>query len=66
MVLDVATGEETLRLVNIYHQVPREGGGHALPHILSSHLDPLVPTLFMGDLNTHSPAWSLKHSDPSP
>ena len=66
MVLDVVTGDETLRLVNIYHQVPREGGGHALPHILSSSLDPLVPTLFMGDLNTHSPAWSLDHSDPSP
>ena len=66
MVLSVITGKETLTLVNVYHHVPREGGGHALPHILSFSLDPLMPTLFMGDLNTHSPAWSLEHSDPSP
>ena len=66
MVLDVITGNETLRLVNLYHQVPRDGGGHALPHLLAYEPDPLVPTLFLGDFNTHSPAWSLPHSDPLP
>jgi hypothetical protein len=65
-VLNVITSNETLRLVNIYHQVPHKGGGHALPHLLSSKLDHLVPTLCMGDFNTHSLAWSLDHSTPSP
>ena len=66
MVLDVITGDETLRLINVYHRVPREGGGHGLPHLLAYEPDPLIPTLLLGDFNTHSPAWSLPHSDPSP
>ena len=67
MVLDIVTGRETLRLVNVYHQVPRdEPGHHSLSHILSSELDQGIPTLFMGDLNTHSIYWSLPHSRTSP
>ena len=66
MVLDIFTGDETLRLINVYHSVPREGGGHALPHLLNYEPDPFTPTLLVGDFNTHSPAWSLPHSDPSP
>jgi hypothetical protein len=66
MILDIITGSKTLHLVNIYHQVPREGGGHALPHVLSSSLPHHIPTQFMGDLNTHSEFWSLGHSTKSP
>jgi hypothetical protein len=67
MVVDIVTGNETLHLVNVYHQISREESGcHSLPHILSSELDQSLPTLFMGDLNTHSIYWSLPHSRPSP
>ena len=67
MMLDIIVGNETLRLVNVYHQIPRdEPGHHAIPHILTSELDQSIPTLFMGDLNTHSIYWSLPHSRQSP
>ena len=67
MILDIIIGNETLRLINAYHQIPRdEPGHHAIPHILTSELDQSIPTLFMGDLNTHSIYWSLPHSRQSP
>lgn len=52
-----------LRLVNIYHDRPISG--HALTHIFSHSLDNNIPTLFLGDFNTHSPRWSLPHSTTS-
>ena len=52
-----------LRIVNVYHDKPTSG--HALSHIFSHELDANIPTLFLGDFNTHSPRWSLPHSTPS-
>ena len=52
-----------LRIVNVYHDKP--ASGHALSHLFSHELDANIPTLFLGDFNTHSPRWSLPHSTPS-
>ena len=52
-----------LRIVNVYHDKP--ASGHSLTHIFSRPLDDDIPTLVMGDFNTHSPRWSLPHSTPS-
>ena len=52
-----------LRLVNVYHDRPP--AGHSLTHIFTHALDENIPTLFLGDFNTHSPRWSLPHSTPS-
>ena len=65
MVFDISFESEILRLVNIYHCVPRDGG-HNLLHLLSSMLDPLIPTLLMGNFNTHSHIWSLPSAMISP
>jgi hypothetical protein len=59
MILDIFFEEDSLRLLNVYHHVPSEGGGHNLSHILSLELDPVVPTLVAGDFNTHGAGWSL-------
>ena len=64
MVLDLLSPTERatvlLRIVNVYHDKP--ASGHALTHLFSHTLDDLVPTIFLGDFNTHSPRWSLPHS----
>ena len=65
MVFDISFESEILCLVNIYHRVPR-GGGHNLLHLFCSSLDPLIPTLLMGDFNTHSHIWSLLSATISP
>src|SRR5712691_4265350 len=39
---------------------------HNLLHLFSNSLDPLIPTLVVGDFNTHSHIWSLPHSTISP
>jgi len=62
MVLDFSFEEETLRIVNVYHCVPDELSHHNLLHLLSSELDPLLPTLLLGDFNTHSHIWSFPYS----
>jgi Endonuclease-reverse transcriptase len=46
----------SFRLINIYHQVPEKG--HSLHGLLASSLDSTIPTLVVGDFNTHSPLWS--------
>jgi hypothetical protein len=67
MVVDIITGNESLCLINVYHQISRDKPGHhSIPHILSTKLDQSIPILFMGDLNTHSIYWSLSHSRLSP
>ena len=66
MIVDIVSNSETLRLINVYHEIPREGGGHALPHLLSSNFPHHIPTLLMGDFNTHSEFWSFGHSQKSP
>jgi len=66
MVLDFSFEDETLRIVNIYHRIPDNPRHHALLHLLSNSLDPLIPTLLVGDFNTHSHIWSFPYSTISP
>ena len=67
MVIDILSpinrNNVDLHIVNVYHDKPQSG--HALHHILSHELDANIPTLFLGDFNTHSPRWSLPHSTTS-
>ena len=67
MVIDILCptnrNDIALRLVNIYHDRPLSG--HSLSHLFSHTLDDDIPTLFLGDFNTHSPRWSLPHSTAS-
>jgi hypothetical protein len=57
MAVDFDFGPDNrFRLINIYHQVPEKG--HALHGLLSSSLDPTIPTIVVGDFNTHSLLWS--------
>ena len=65
MILDISFGEELLRIVNVYHRTHNNSDGHNLVHLLSSSLDPLVPTLLMGDFNTHSNIWSFPYTTTS-
>jgi hypothetical protein len=53
----------TLHIVNVYHDVPMQG--HRLHPLFSHKTDKLIPTLFIGDFNTHSPLWSLPNSTTS-
>ena len=66
MVLDFSFEDKTLRIVNIYHCIPDNPRHHALLHLLSNSLDPLIPTLLVGDFNTHSHIWSFPYSTISP
>jgi len=66
MILDISFEQETLRIVNIYHRIPIDRDGHKLLHLLSSSLDPFIPTLLLGDFNTHSHIWSLPTATISP
>ena len=49
-----------LRIINVYHDKP--ASGHSLSHLFSHTPDDTVPTVLLGDFNTHSPRWSLPHS----
>ena len=64
MVIDLLspTNRDTvqLRIINVYHDKP--ASGHALAHLFSHTLDDIVPTILLGDFNTHSPRWSFPHS----
>jgi len=66
MILDISFEQESLHIINIYHCIPSDRDGHKLLHILSSTLDPLIPTLLLGDFNTHSHIWSLPSATISP
>jgi len=65
MVLDFAFEDEILCIVNVYHCMHNDSH-HNLLHLFASHFDPLIPTLLMGDFNTHSHIWSFPHSTISP
>ena len=64
MVIDLLSpvdrGSVQLRIINVYHDKPMSG--HSLAHLFSHTLDDLIPTIILGDFNTHSPRWSLPHS----
>ena len=64
MVIDISDDTVTLRLVNVYHQVP--DCGHALGHLFRHDLDEIIPTAILGDFNTHSHRWSIEPFTPSP
>ena len=66
MILDISFEQESLRIINVYHRIPSDRDGHKLLHILSSTLDPLIPTLLLGDFNMHSHIWSLPSATISP
>ena len=67
MVIDFAFEDELLRIINIYHCIPPSSPSHHnLLHLFSSSIDPLIPTLVLGDFNTHSHIWSFPYSTISP
>jgi endonuclease/exonuclease/phosphatase family metal-dependent hydrolase len=57
IVLTVAHGHETIRVVNYYHNMV-DNQSDLLP-LVSSSLDQMVPAVVAGDFNTHSPTWSV-------
>ena len=67
LVVDVKVSQETLRLVNIYHQVDGSHAGPDFTTILTTEPpSPHLPHLIGGDLNTHSRTWSLPTATLSP
>ena len=67
MVVDFAFEDELLHIINIYHRVPPSSPSrHNLLHLFSSSIDPLIPTLVLGDFNTYSHIWSFPYSTISP
>jgi hypothetical protein len=55
-VLDIVFDDEkTWRVINFYNDVQDNTSRQAL---LSLDIDALIPTLIIGDFNTHSPTWS--------
>ena len=52
--------------VNVYHWIPTVPGQHNLLNLFSHELDPLLPTLLVGDFNMHSHIWSFPYSTVSP
>jgi len=64
MVMNVMDANDmTLWIINTYHAVPK--WGHGLYYLLSHSLDETVPTLLIGNLNTHDPQWSCSNQTPS-
>ena len=65
IILDVKEDNEVIaRLINTYHVVPHNG--HGLQYLLDHDPDDQIPTIIMGDLNTHSRLWSPAGKTPSP
>lgn len=65
MVMDFTFEDEILCIINVYH-CTHGCPHHNLLHLFSSELDPLIPTLLMGNFNTHSPVWSFPYATTSP
>ena len=65
IILDVKEDNEVIaRLINTYHVVPHNG--HGLQYLLDHDPDDQIPTIIVGDLNTHSRLWSPAGKTPSP
>jgi len=64
LVLDIASDDKAIRLINFYHCVPPTG--HNLHSLLASECNDVVPTVLCGDFNTHSRMWSLPSATLSP
>jgi hypothetical protein len=54
-IVDLRVGGETWQIVNFYNDTK---DASALRALLNLDLDPLIPTLVVGDFNLHSPRWS--------
>ena len=55
LITDITAGSNYWRVINFYHDTD---DSTSLPTLLSLDLDPTIPTLLIGDFNTHSPSWS--------
>ena len=53
--LDIRIGKEVWRALNFYNDVSDPS---ALDTLTALDLDPTIPTILVGDFNTHSPVWS--------
>lgn len=64
LILDIQDDDEIImRLINVYHDAPRRG--HSLTHIFQAPIEELIPTMWIGDFNSHGPRWSLPNRSPS-
>ncbi len=54
-VLDIVFDKETWRVVNFYHDI-RDNS--SLQTLTSLDIEAIMPTLVVGDFNTHLPSWS--------
>ena len=61
--LDIWTGKEVWRALNFYNDVSDPS---TLDALTALDLDPTIPTILVGDFNTHSPAWSSPSWNKSP
>jgi len=60
--IDIRISDCLFCILNVYHQVIyKESGGrrHNLHHLFVNPLPSFIPTLVMGDFNTHSSTWSF-------
>ena len=55
LITDITAGSNYWRTINFYHDVDDPT---ILPTLLALDLDPTIPTLLIGDFNTHSLSWS--------
>ena len=55
LITDITAGPNYWRVINFYHDT---NDPSSLSTLLSLDLDPTIPTLLIGDFNTHSRAWS--------
>ena len=55
LITDITVGSAYWRTINFYHDVDDPS---SLSMLLSLDLDPTIPTLLIGDFNTHSASWS--------
>ena len=55
LITDITAGTNYWRIINFYHDTDDPT---SLSTLLSLDLDPTIPTLLIGDFNTHSTAWS--------
>jgi len=54
-VLDIIFDNETWRVINFYHDM---WDPTSLQALMTLNIDATIPTLVVGDFNTHSPTWS--------
>jgi hypothetical protein len=64
MVIDVSDDTITLRLINVYHEVPNRR--HRLCNLFQHDLNETIPMAVLGDFNTHGYRWSINPFNPSP